>query len=32
MVGKRESFRQAIFVRVSKGRSEYKEQLGQRME
>ena len=32
MVGKRESFRQAIFVQVSKGRSDYKEQLGQRMD
>jgi hypothetical protein len=25
MVGKRESFRQAIFVQVAKGRGEYKE-------
>ena len=32
MVEKRDQFRAAIFERVSKGRSEYKELLGQRMD
>lgn len=32
MVQKRESFRQAVFEHVSKGRNSYKDQLGERME
>ena len=32
MVQKRETFRQAIFEQVSKGRSDYKEHLVERME
>ena len=32
MVQKRESFRQAVFDHVSKGRNSYKDQLGERME
>ena len=32
MVQKRDTFRQAIFEQVTKGRGEYKEQLTERME